>query len=63
MFLRVRFESALAADTAIDFDIRYHAFLGDCVPQNRHLPSVKEIQDPIVYMSLSDPEVMDSVAE
>jgi hypothetical protein len=60
---RIRCEGAFAAKAPFDLDLRHDILFGDGVPQNRQIPPVEEVQNPIVDVAFPDPELVNAISE
>jgi hypothetical protein len=63
MLVWTRLEYPFAPDSPFDVSPRHFAFLRQRMSQDRQIPSVKEVEYPVVYVAFSNPKFMDAVSQ
>src|ERR1017187_5282709 len=60
---RVRLKRSLPSNRSFDIGFRNLVFFGERVAEDRQIPPVKEVQNPVVHSSLSNPQLIDAVSQ
>ena len=63
MLVRARLECPLAPDSPFDVSPRHFAFLRQRMSQDRQIPSVEEVENPVVHVAFSNPKLIDAVSQ
>ena len=59
----VRLKRSLPSNRPCDIGFRHLVFLRQRVAEDREIPPVKEVQNPVVHSTLSNPQLIDAVSQ